>query len=156
MAFDYEITLTAAPYLSDLGLILLGFFLCRDRGTKLPYLNPKSPFECSDKREVSEFIYASKHMLYEVAKSFMGKPYRVLSDLGDVVTLPPGIGDETRNDKRFSFTQGLLEVRTPGHFLSTCVGYLLMIWSFRISKAVMLNLMPTRRLATHPRDCRML
>lgn len=39
----------------------------------------------------------------------MGKPYRVLSDLGDVIILPPHIGDEIRNDKRFSFSEGLVE-----------------------------------------------
>lgn len=46
IAFDYEITQTAAPYISALGLILLGFYLFRDKGTKLPYLNPKNRLNC--------------------------------------------------------------------------------------------------------------
>lgn len=124
IAFDYEITQTAAPYIAAVGLILLGFLLFRDKGTKLPYVNPKSPFELSDKRAVSEFIYASKHMLYNVARSFMGKPYRVLSDLGDVIILPPHIGDEIRNDKRFSFSEGPVEVRTA-HTLVASVRWIL-------------------------------
>ncbi|KAK7402713.1 hypothetical protein QQX98_011535 [Neonectria punicea] len=115
IAFDYEITRAAAPYLSALELILLGFFLFRDKGTKLPYLNPKNPFEWSDKRAVSEFIYSSKRMLYEVAEPLLGKPYRVLRDLGDIIILPPDIGEEIRNDKRFSFVEGLVE-DFQGHY----------------------------------------
>ncbi|KAH7009754.1 cytochrome P450 [Ilyonectria destructans] len=106
------------PDFLALGLILIGFFLFRDKATKLPCLNPKKPFELSDKRAVSEFIDDSRHMLYNVARSFMGKHYRVLSDLSDVIILPPHIGDEIRNDKRFSFSEGLVEVRTA-HALVT-------------------------------------
>ncbi|KAI3551186.1 p450 monooxygenase, partial [Colletotrichum filicis] len=90
-----------------LGILVL--FWMRDHGTKLPYLNPKGRFEWSSDRVVREFVFNSYRMLYSSAKDFLGKPFRVLCDVGDVIILPPDVGQEIRNDKRFSFVQGLFE-----------------------------------------------
>ncbi|KAK0378032.1 p450 monooxygenase [Colletotrichum limetticola] len=90
-------------------LAILVLFWMRDHGTKLPYLNPKGRFEWSSDRVVREFVFNSYRMLYSSAKDFLGKPFRVLCDVGDVIILPPDVGQEIRNDKRFSFVQGLFE-----------------------------------------------
>ncbi|KAF6832623.1 cytochrome p450 monooxygenase [Colletotrichum plurivorum] len=94
---------------SCLPMLLLSFFLMRDRGTKLPYLNPKKRFEWSSARAVQDIIFDARRKLYRSATSFLGRPFRVLSDVGDVIILPPDVGQEIRNDKRFSFTQRLFE-----------------------------------------------
>ncbi|EXF84575.1 p450 monooxygenase [Colletotrichum fioriniae PJ7] len=91
-------------------LAILVLFWMRDQGTKLPYLNPKGRFEWSTDRVVREFVFNSYRMLYQSAKDFLGKPFRVLCDVGDVIILPPDVGQEIRNDKRFSFVQGLFEI----------------------------------------------
>ncbi|KAK1660193.1 cytochrome P450 [Colletotrichum godetiae] len=90
-------------------LLVLALFWIRDQGSKLPYLNPKGRFEWSSDRVVREFVFNSYRMLYQSTKNFIGKPFRVLCDVGDVIILPPDVGQEIRNDKRFSFVQGLFE-----------------------------------------------
>ncbi|KAL0934388.1 cytochrome p450 monooxygenase [Colletotrichum truncatum] len=90
-------------------LLVLSLASTRNRGTKLPYLNPKKRFEWSSARAVGHFIANARKMLYDTANSLSGKPFRVLNDIGDVIVLPPDFGQEIRNDKRFSFTQGLYE-----------------------------------------------
>ncbi|KAF6827222.1 cytochrome p450 monooxygenase, partial [Colletotrichum musicola] len=94
---------------SCLPMLLLSFFLMRDQGTKIPYLNPKKRFEWSSARAVQEIIFDARQKLYRSASGVLGKPFRVLSDVGDVIILPPQFGQEIRNDKRFSFTQRLFE-----------------------------------------------
>ncbi|KAF4845243.1 Cytochrome P450 monooygenase 1 [Colletotrichum siamense] len=88
---------------------ILSLFLMRDRTTKLPYLNPKKPFEWSSARAAQEIILNARNLMYLSANSLLGKPFRVLGDVGDVIILPPDVGQEIRNDKRFSFTQGLAD-----------------------------------------------
>lgn len=34
---------------------------------------------------------------------YPGQPFRILSDLGEVVILPPELGDEIRNESKLSF-----------------------------------------------------
>lgn len=89
---------------------ILSLFLMRGRTTKLPYLNPKKPFEWSPARAAQEIILNARNLMYLSANSLLGKPFRVLGDVGDVIILPPDVGQEIRNDKRFSFTQGLADV----------------------------------------------
>ncbi|KAF4916381.1 Cytochrome P450 monooygenase 1 [Colletotrichum viniferum] len=86
---------------------ILSMFLMRDRTTKLPYLNPNKLFEWSSATAVQEIILNARNLMYLSANSLLGKPFRVLGDVGDVIILPPDVGQEIRNDKRFSFTQGL-------------------------------------------------
>jgi hypothetical protein len=50
-----------------------------------------------------EFAFHSKEVLARGRELFAGKPYRVLTDLGDIVFLPVELAREIRNDPRLSF-----------------------------------------------------
>ncbi|KXH59677.1 p450 monooxygenase [Colletotrichum salicis] len=95
-------------------LLVLVLFWIRDQGSKLPYLNTKGRLEWSSDRVVRDFVFNSYRMLYQSAKDFIGKPFRVLCDVGYVIILPPDVGQEIRSDKRFSFVQGLFEAGLHG------------------------------------------
>ncbi|KAF9878114.1 cytochrome p450 monooxygenase [Colletotrichum karsti] len=96
-------------------VILVSLFFMRDQGTKLPYFNPKKPFEWSSARVVQDFVINTREKLYLSANSLLGRPFRVLADVGDCIILPPEFGQEIRNDKRFSFTEALCE-DFQGHY----------------------------------------
>lgn len=146
---------------SCLPILVLSLFFMRERGTKLPYLNPKGRFEWSSARAVQEMIFDARRKLYRSASGVLGKPFRVLSDVGDVIILPPDVGQEIRNDKRFSFTQRLFEVdNAPATPVTSSLGQTTLIETdrelYRTFKADMLASKRTRRLPTRPRDSKTL
>lgn len=40
----------------------------------------------------------------QAESSYPGQPFRIITDLGEVVFLPPELGDEIRNEPRLSFS----------------------------------------------------
>lgn len=39
------------------------------------------------------------------------KPFRIISELGEMLILPPSLANDIRNDEKLSFTQYMKEVR---------------------------------------------
>ncbi|WQF81200.1 hypothetical protein CDEST_06214 [Colletotrichum destructivum] len=89
-------------------LLILTFFRPRKPNCRII---PKRPFEWSSERVAREFVSRSRAMFYHSTKDLLGEPFRVFSDLGDVIILPPDAGQEIRNYKRSSFAQGLMEAK---------------------------------------------
>lgn len=85
------------------------YFIRKGRNT-LPIVNPKHTYEITSSRAVQEFTISARDIIYNIAaKRFGSSPFRVNTDLGEVVILRPQHADEIRNDKRFSFL-GQLEI----------------------------------------------
>ncbi|KAF3023107.1 hypothetical protein E8E14_013516 [Neopestalotiopsis sp. 37M] len=83
----------------------------------LPLVNPKRSYEVTSSRAVREFTTSAKDIIYTAVKRFGSRPFRVISDFGEVVILRPQQGDEIRNDKRFSFTgqlETMFQANLPG------------------------------------------
>lgn len=57
------------------------------------------------------FVTSGKELLDQARLRFPGVPYRMITDLGNVVVLPPELGDEVRNKPQLSFIATILEVR---------------------------------------------
>lgn len=58
-----------------------------------------------------QFVFKSKDLLKQGRKLFPGKPYRLITDLGELIFLPIDLCDEVKNDPRFSFGTAFGRVR---------------------------------------------
>jgi hypothetical protein len=68
-------------------------------------LNPRKTFEFSNIPRLRRFMENSQSLdtLAAGAARFVGKPYRLFCEWGELTILPPTIIDEIKNDKRFDF-----------------------------------------------------
>ncbi|ETS76915.1 hypothetical protein PFICI_10789 [Pestalotiopsis fici W106-1] len=95
-------------------VIVLYTWKCR---TILPLVNPKRSYELTSSRAVREFTTSARDIIYSAVNQFGSKPFRVISDFGEVIILRPQQGDEIRNDKRLSFTgqlETMFQANLPG------------------------------------------
>ncbi|KAL2272521.1 hypothetical protein FJTKL_06514 [Diaporthe vaccinii] len=59
-----------------------------------------SPMKIASKRD---FVFKSKEILARGRRLFAGKPYRLITDLGEIIFLPIELCEEVKNDARLSF-----------------------------------------------------
>ncbi|CAI6019586.1 unnamed protein product [Clonostachys chloroleuca] len=69
----------------------------------LPELNPRKPYELTNHRRVHEFVQNSKQLLAKGRELYKQKPYKLMSEWGSVVVLPPEQIDELKSDPRMDF-----------------------------------------------------
>ncbi|UZP40375.1 hypothetical protein NXS19_008191 [Fusarium pseudograminearum] len=70
---------------------------------KYPVLNPKKPFEWSNTRVVKQFTENSKSLLAHARSVYGEKPYRVYTDVGKVLVIPPSWVHALRGKKELNF-----------------------------------------------------
>ncbi|QPC80045.1 hypothetical protein HYE68_010797 [Fusarium pseudograminearum] len=68
-------------------------------------LNPRRPFEFSNIPRLKRYMENSQSLeiLAAGAAKFVGKPYRLFCEWGELTILPLHIIDEIKNDRRFDF-----------------------------------------------------
>jgi hypothetical protein len=68
-------------------------------------LNPRKTFEFSNIPRLKRYMENSNSLntLAAGAARFVGKPYRLFCEWGELTILPPQMIDEIKNDKRFDF-----------------------------------------------------
>ncbi|KXJ87500.1 cytochrome P450 [Microdochium bolleyi] len=71
--------------------------------SKLPESNPRHALELTNSRRLGEFMTNSIRLLKSWDAQFLGKPYRMFCEAGEVTMLPPKEVDAIRSDKRFDF-----------------------------------------------------
>lgn len=92
-------------------IFLVIFFNRRDPTRGLyPTLNDKRPFEFSDARVKRNFIVTGRQLLREGLNKFNGKPFRIITDHGPTVILPPSYIQELRNLDNLSHVRAIAEV----------------------------------------------
>src|SRR6478735_3830751 len=66
-------------------------------------LNPRRTFEFSNIPRLRRYMENSQSLdtLAAGARRFVGKPYRLFCEWGELTILPPQMIDEIKNDKRF-------------------------------------------------------
>lgn len=57
-------------------------------------------------------IRSSKRILANARRDYPNEPFRLLTDWGEVVILPPTFADEIRNEPKLSFAIAAVQVRT--------------------------------------------
>ncbi|KAI1490402.1 cytochrome P450 [Biscogniauxia mediterranea] len=77
---------------------------------KLPLVNPGGFF--SMKQAKQQYRQSSKSILKNARKQYGNQPFRMITDLGEVVILPSEFIDEIRNEPKLSFSGGLEQERT--------------------------------------------
>lgn len=90
--------------------ILIANYSFFAKDDKYPLLNPKKPFEWSDTRVVKEFTENSKSLLAHARSLYGEKPYRLHTDLGKVLVIPPSWVHALRGKKELDFRIPVQEV----------------------------------------------
>lgn len=94
-------------------LVVLVAYALHDNKDNLPRLNPKKPFELTTGRLLAEYLAKGKEMLIKGRETYGQKLYRLHSDFGDVIVLPPEFMQEIRNNPSLSFLEKANEVSMP-------------------------------------------
>ncbi|KAF4950622.1 hypothetical protein FSARC_13127 [Fusarium sarcochroum] len=71
---------------------------------KIPLANGTGSF-LAKLRARTQFIKNSKEILSKARDRYSGQPFRLLTDWGELLILPPAFADEIRNDDRLSFAK---------------------------------------------------
>ena len=87
-----------------LGTLFLNRFINHEKLTHLPLVNPADGFELIDRARRQHFVRNSKSLMTKGEAQNAGQPFRLMTDAGELVVLPPGMADEIRNDPSLSFT----------------------------------------------------
>ncbi|GKT65772.1 cytochrome P450 [Colletotrichum tofieldiae] len=93
------------PYLVTVFLFVVLVYTFGDHGSKLPELNPLKPFEFTNRRRMDEFVQHSKELMLKGKATFGGSPYKMHSEWGQVVVLPPEFIHELRSEPRLNFIE---------------------------------------------------
>jgi hypothetical protein len=71
-----------------------------------------NPIQHLKANSISEkFLTNSKELMRRAETWYPGQPFRVITDSGEVVILPPELGDEVRNEPKLSFSAAAAIVR---------------------------------------------
>jgi hypothetical protein len=100
--------------IQSVACLFLGFILITllrgSSGSSLPTINDKGRFEFSDKRIKKNFVFNGRRLLLEGLKKFKGKPFRMLTDFGPAIILPPDYAQEIRNIESLNHAQAIAKV----------------------------------------------
>ncbi|XEV04478.1 hypothetical protein FSHL1_009765 [Fusarium sambucinum] len=83
--------------------ILIANYSFFAKDDKYPVLNPKKPFEWSNTRVVKQFSENSKSLLAHARSVYGEQPYRVYTDIGKVLVIPPSWVHALRGKKELNF-----------------------------------------------------
>lgn len=93
-----------AYLVTALMLLLLAYVLAGNK-SKLPRYNPAGLLDLTAQRVQAEFMPKGKEMLIEARKTYGQQPYRLHSDVGDVVVFPGEVMQEIRNNPALGFME---------------------------------------------------
>lgn len=94
-------------------LILFCAIALRGGGkTKLPIYNPRKPFELGTWRLRIEFLEKGIEMMVDARKKYGQQPYRMNTDIGEVIMFPGERMQELRNHPALEFMESANNVCT--------------------------------------------
>ncbi|KAI1263498.1 trichothecene C-8 hydroxylase [Xylariaceae sp. FL1019] len=79
------------------------FFLRHSKSTDYPVVNPRKWFEFSNARVKKDFMINARALVHEGLKRYPGRPFKVNTDMTDMIVLPNEYADEIRNIRELSF-----------------------------------------------------
>ncbi|KAF5565816.1 putative cytochrome P450 monooxygenase (lovA) [Fusarium phyllophilum] len=83
------------------------------KGSVVPLANPpESMFGTGKTRR--NFVKLSREILAKARSLFPDEPFRLITDWGEVLILPPDFADEIRNDPRLSFSKAAMQDNHAG------------------------------------------
>lgn len=81
------------------------------KASKLPTINNKRLFEFSDRRLKQDFARNARQLLRQGLEKYGGKPFKILTDHGTTIILPPEYTQEIRNSPHLNHVQAIAKVR---------------------------------------------
>ncbi|KAI8648050.1 Gibberellin cluster-C20-oxidase [Fusarium sp. Ph1] len=78
-----------------------------DKGQAVPLANPSGSLFARN-RTRRNFVKLSREILAKARSRFPDQPFRLITDWGEVLILPPEFADEIRNDPRLSFSKAAM------------------------------------------------
>ena len=91
------------------------FFISRKASTTttsinntIPLMNPPRFHDIFGIRAKLSFVFGARRLLAQGART--GRPFRLLTDLGEMIVLPARYANEIRNDPRLSFSEVIVQV----------------------------------------------
>lgn len=109
----FSSTLGPSTNLVSYALILIALiiaFQARDRGPKIPELNPRKSLEFSNIPRLQQFMSNSIEFLKRGRSLFPDRPYKLYTELGELTMLAPESVDDIKNDNRFDFGMSASDV----------------------------------------------
>ena len=103
----------SAPWSATIlvALLALSLFSMSKKTTSIsnfPLINPKRFYDLGGIRAKLTFVFSARHLLALGVRT--GKPFRLLTDLGEMIVLPARYANEIRNDPRLSFSEVIVQV----------------------------------------------
>ena len=76
--------------------------------SNMPLINPKKFYDLGGIRAKLSFVFGARQLLALGVRT--GRPFRLLTDLGEMIVLPARYANEIRNDPRLSFSEVIVQV----------------------------------------------
>ncbi|EXF77903.1 ent-kaurene oxidase [Colletotrichum fioriniae PJ7] len=96
-----------------LGIILISFFTIiphiRKPSRKLPSVNPGRIFDFFDQERKKGFLMNARRIMEDARTQFPGQPYRLMTDVGETVVIPPDLVHDIRNEPGLSFSKAFAD-----------------------------------------------
>ena len=92
-------------------LLALSFFSMSKKTTSIsnfPLINPKKFYDLGGIRAKLTFVFSARRLLALGVRT--GRPFRLLTDLGEMIVLPARYANEIRSDPRLSFSEVIEQV----------------------------------------------
>ncbi|KAK7425140.1 hypothetical protein QQX98_000054 [Neonectria punicea] len=89
--------------LSLLAVALAYISLRPHRHSDMPYLNRPAKLDLFGQKTRQHFALNARNLMAEGRRLFKGNPYRLFTDLGDLVVIPSRLVDDVRNEPNLSF-----------------------------------------------------
>ena len=108
-----ELSSISAPWFATIlvALLALSLLSMSKKPTSIsnfPLVNPKKFYDLGGIRAKLTFIFSARHLLALGVRT--GRPFRLLTDLGEMIVLPARYANEIRSDPRLSFSEVIVQV----------------------------------------------
>lgn len=113
---NHAISTPAAAWLATTLIALLAasvFFMSKKTSSSssssdMPLMNPRKFYDLGGIRAKLSFVFGARRLLALGVRT--GRPFRLLTDLGEMIVLPARYANEIRNDPRLSFSEVIVQV----------------------------------------------
>lgn len=98
------------PYLITATLFIVLVYSRRESYPDLPRLNPKKVTELTWRTRLLDWMSRSRELLSEGTRRFEDKPYKMYTEVGDVLIIPPKYAEELKSNRALDFSESASDV----------------------------------------------
>lgn len=84
-------------------LFIVSFYSVRRDKSQLPLINPREILDVTGQKRIDEFCKYNKELLMKGKYLYPGKPFRIFTPDGEIISLPVNFIDEARNHPGLDF-----------------------------------------------------